>query len=188
MTLSYCTTKDLKLTIFTQDKSFLAAAFILLGDLFKPGAKLITNCVVQWFEVIIVAISDFCLWLAVEQNSDIVLMYINQYGDYGWFLLGAIAGIVFSLFVAKYLYLLIRKTTNLFKRIILWAGFNSLVFFPIHVQIVMVLGPVLVYLGVNDAYRWLLSFVITLSLSIPICNFINNYLPWMLGLTKKYKL
>lgn len=132
--LSFATTHWITLSIFTLDKSFMAASFILFGSLMRPVGYIITSEKKRWTDVIIIVVACFGVWLSKTQNSALVLMYKNQYGDYFWFFLGALCGIIAVLYVGKYLYLLVKNPTNYIYKMTMWVGFNSLVLFPVHIM------------------------------------------------------
>lgn len=177
--LSYITTHGNPITLFTIDKSFMAAAFILIGRACKPLSSYILNCRIGLYDCILAIMGCFFLYISVSKNNQEVLMYINQYGDYGWFFLGSFAGIVVSLLIAK----IVEKelsSSGLVYIFLLWAGYNSLVLFPVHVTLLLLLRLSGFYslIGIDN---FLIHFSIVLILCMPISNIISNYLPWMLG-------
>ena len=179
--LSYGSTHWFKLSVFTLDKAFMASFFLLLGSLFKPLRHYLEDLKVRWLEICAVLLCVFLVWLSKTHNSYLVLMYLNQYGDYGWFFLGALAGIVAAMLFGKYLYILLVNRKDIMYRLFMWIGFNSLIIFPVHLEIKQYFSRFYNHLGINN---WLLLLITMIVLSVPICNFITKYLPWVLGQSK----
>ena len=80
--------------------------------------------------------------------------------------------------------MLLGKSRSLVYRLLMWIGFNSLLLFPVHLEIKHYLGKIYNHFGISN---WLLLFITILVLSIPICNFITNYMPCILGQGNKNK-
>lgn len=169
-------------------QSFMAAAFLLVGSACKPYSDSLKDESFHWWGLLLAVLSCLLVVLSYRMNSDRVLMLFNQYGHYGWFLLGAVAGIVASLIIGKYFYLLLRCEKQGFSlrqiayRLFMWMGFNSLVLFPVHLIVNHYFGALYRMLGIN---HFPLRFAAMLIIGIPICNLITNYLPWMLGQSSK---
>lgn len=176
--LSYGSTHWFTLSIFTIDKSFMAAVFLLLGSMCKPIAKYLLDLQFRWVEVFMIGVGILGIWLSKEMNPESVLMFKNQYGDYLWFFIGAITGILAVFFIGKYLYILLSNSENIVYRLLMWIGFNSLILFPVHLEIKQYFGHALEHFGL---YNWILILLIMIVLSIPLCNFITHYMPWILG-------
>ena len=176
---SYATTHLYPIPIYTIDKSFMAAAFILLGNFCQPVIHLLTKKrKFSLMDALLITSGLYIIWLSKEENEQIVLMYINQYGNYFWFLAGAIAGIIATILIGKYLYELTLNMRGFIHRLLLWIGFNSLVLFPIHIELKIYLGEIYQLLGIS---HWTLLLVSFLIVGIPASNFVTNYMPWALG-------
>ena len=187
--LSYVSTHLLNLSIFMIDVSFMGAAFLLLGSLFKPYNKYIVDNQFRWGEIAVIIIGFVIVFLSRLMNDSDVRMYLNQFGDYGWFFLGAIGGIVSFLLMGKYVYMVFYKTNNVAYKILMTMGYNSLTLFIGHLIINKIFNPiydsigVMTYLGPRK--YWIVLFVTSISLGIFLCNFINLYMPWSIGMKKK---
>lgn len=187
MVMSYVTTHYATLTIFTLDKSFMAASFILFGSYFKPFCSYyIENDNNLKVDVAIIVLACIGVWLSENNNDVNVLMYKNQYGNYPCFFLGAFCGIIATLLIGKYLYKWLRYSNNFGYTLIMWVGFNSLVLFPVHIMVKVFFAiPVYnLFFPIDSVVRSIIVFITMLLVSIPICNFITNYMPWMLGMKK----
>lgn len=182
--LSYITTHGHPVTLFTIDKSFMAAAFILLGKICKPLALYLLNGV-RLSYYIIIFLCSVLVYFSVIHNSQDVLMFLNQYGDYSWFFISSLSGIIASILLARIIEAILSKEGLVYK-FLLWTGYNSLALFPVHVTVLIFLRLSGFYdiIGVDN---FLIHFVIALGTGIPLSNFISKYLPWLLGETKKVK-
>lgn len=181
--LSYCSTHWIDLSLFSFDKAFMAAAFILLGGLCKPLAKNLEELRFRWPHILLIIVGLLGIFVSKQMNSKSVLMYINQYGDYLWFLIGSITGIIATLLIGKYLFQLLGKRKGFVYSLLMWIGFNSLVLFPVHIQIKVYIGTIYAHLDIGHWY-WLVVLLTMLIVGVPVCNFITYYLPWMLGKQK----
>ncbi len=92
-------------------------------------------------------------------------------------ILCAISGSVIAFIVSKYLFFLLNKIT-IINDLFFWYGINSLAVFPIHLTIKVFSKPLLAIVGLNN---WICILILMFVLTIPIVNFISNYLPFMLG-------
>lgn len=184
LSLSFVTTHFYPIPVFVIDKSFMASVFLLLGGLCKPLTKYIVDLKIKWEEIIVLILGVLGIWLSNNNNTQLVLMYLNQYGDYFWFLLGSLSGIAAAIILGKYMFILLSKHERMLYRLLLWIGFNSLLLFPVHLEIKQYFSKLYTHFGIN---HWLLILVTILTISIPLCNFINYYMPWILGQSKKNK-
>lgn len=185
--LSYGSNHWFTISIFMLDKAFMAAAFILLGSLMKPVKEYLSDGEYRWVEVIAIIGACGGVWISVAMNNQIVYMYLNQYGNYIWFFLGSFCGIVATLFTGKYLYRWISKNRTIVYKIIMWVGFNTLVLYPVHliVKSVAISTPIYEhYILTCPVTVSFVLFAVLLFPSIPVCNIIVNYFPWMLGMRK----
>ena len=181
LALSYLTTHLFPIPIFTIEKSFMGAAFILLGELCKPCTAYLHDAKFGWKEFIVIILAAVGVLLSEIMNDEKVLMYLNQYGNYGWFLLGAVSGIVAVILISKNLFNLWSKNQRWVYKLVMWVGFNSLVMFPVHLMIKQYLGLFISFVPGSCILLFILMFVV----GIPLCNFITNYMPWMLGIFRK---
>lgn len=181
LVLSYMTTHLFEIPMFTIDKAFMGATFILLGELCKPYTKYMHEAKFGWKEVLIIFLAISGVLISKIMNDEKVLMYLNQYGNYGWFMLGAVSGIVAVILISKNLYDCWSKNKRWYYNLVVWVGFNSLIMFPVHLMIKEYLGTFVSHASGSYILQFILMFVV----GIPLCNFIINYMPWMLGMTKK---
>lgn len=183
--LSYVTTHGYPMTLFTAEKSFMAAAFILMGSICKPLSSVLLKEIKRPHYLIITIFCCVLVYLSVSLNNQEVLMYLNQYGKYGYFFLGSVAGIIATILIAKLLIIELNEN-GLIYHFFMWAGYNSLVLFPVHVTLLLFLrlSGFYTFIGIDN---FLLHFVIVMCFGIPLCNFISIYMPWMLGEKKRIK-
>lgn len=180
LSLSYCSTRWFNLSLFSLDRSFMAAAFILIGILCKPLAKSLEIEEFKWLHIVLIVICFMGVYVSKQMNPQSVLMYINQYGSFPWFLLGATSGIGATMLLGKYLFQLFKKRKGFVYELLMWIGFNSLVLFPVHLQIKVYIGSIYTHLGIGQ-YYWMIVLPTMLIIGVPVCNFITYYLPWILG-------
>lgn len=180
--LSYFTTYTKSASLFCIDKALFAAAFIMIGDLSKSLVNSIIELKPKILDFILLNLGIIGLWLAMKYNDQTVLVYVNQFGDYGWMVVGAFSGIITTLVIGKYLFMLLEGRYSFIYNLVMWVGFNSLVLFPVHLEIKNTIGKLMGHFGIG---YWWLVFAAMLMMGIPICNFITHYLPWFLGNFKK---
>lgn len=184
------TTHVYPIPIFMIQQSFMAATFLLLGGACKKYLNCLEDGKFHWWGLVIILAGCAGVILSYSMNDDRVLMLFNQYSNYGWFFLGAFAGIAASLAMGKYLYLVFSTigVSNAVMRfsygLMMWIGFNSLVLFPVHLIVNHYFSILYKSLGIN---HFPLRFAAMLIVGIPVCNVITNYLPWMLGQSRTLK-
>ena len=177
--LSFVTDKLIPFRLpFTIDTALFAAAFIMLGYLFCDAIRMIIDKGNDVCKIILTIVMLLYLAYSVKYTDVKVHMYINSYGEYTVSICAAIAGSVAFLILGSYMYRAVSRLQLLYD-FVLWYGNNSLVSFPIHLTIKML---ILWYVPILS--KWYLLFGIMLILNIPIVNLTTNYLPFMLG--KKY--
>ena len=160
----------------------MGAVFILIGEICKPWIDILTNRKAMVKDAAIIIITSLCVLLSVHFNYENVLMYLNQYGNYGWFILGSMSGIIMVIIISNFIYQTLSRNKRFLYQLVMWVGFNSLVVFPVHLLINSNLQVLYDMIGRGTApIRLLMMF----ALGIPICNFITNYMPWMIGMPKK---
>lgn len=161
---------------FTIDTAFMATAFLLVGYWGKTiiGYLLDNGHIV--IDVAICLLMLGMLYSTYRTNRAGMLMYINEYGDYIYSILGSIGGSIAYLLIAKYLYYFMKRV-SLLNNFVLWYSYNSLATFPVHLQI----KCVLLLFGLSWTGIWWALFLVMLFGNIIIVNIITNYLPFLLG-------
>ena len=142
--------------------------------------KYIVDLKYRGIELFLFVLGIIALTVAVRLNTQNVLMYLNSYGNYICFFVGALSGIIVILLLSKYFFFFLRQK-GIVYRIVMWVGFNSLVLFPVHLMINQYFNGLYEIFGNSAPIRFL--FIILFG--IPVCNLISNYYPWMLGMSKK---
>lgn len=183
LALSYLTTHFYPIPIFTIEKSFMGAAFILLGEICKPCTKYLNAAKFGWKESFVIILAILGVVVSERMNDNKILMYLNQFGNYGWFLLGAVLGIIAVILISKNVYVRLSKNKSWLHNLVMWVGFNSLVMFPVHLMIADYFLKSEIFYPVPG--KFLLRFLLMFIVGIPLCNLITNYMPWMLGAFKK---
>lgn len=120
------------------------------------------------------------LYYTNRSNKAGMLMFINRYGEYIFSIVGAFAGSIAYVILAKYVYYLFRRIKFL-ENFVLWYSYNSLATFPVHLEI----KCVLLLFGIPFIDMWWVLFLVMLLGNIIIVNVITNYLPFLLF--QKYK-
>lgn len=161
---------------FTIDTAFMATAFLLIGYWGKNTISFLLNKGHILIDVIICLLMLGMLYSTYRTDRAKMLMYINEYGDYIYSILGAIGGSFAYLLIAKYFYFFVSKI-SLFNNFVLWYSYNSLATFPVHLQI----KCVLLLFGFSWTGIWWILFFVMLFGNIIVVNIISNYLPFLLG-------
>jgi fucose 4-O-acetylase-like acetyltransferase len=180
--LSYGTTMLNFRLPFTIDISTMATAFVLLG--YINGDK-IKNCIFNKLTVIhyIVAVFALAVLLVSANMNSEFYMYINEYGNYGFALIGAISGCLVFIIFSKFIF---EKTSklNALHKYIDWLGANSLLFFPIHLELLFIIRIATGFIGINN---WLINTILVGFFSVPVINFIKIHIPILTGVLPQRK-
>ncbi|MUH38098.1 hypothetical protein D9O36_19775 [Zobellia amurskyensis] len=164
---------------FTLDTSSMATAFIALG---YASRGLIDKFYNQnmYYQAAYVLIGVLGIVFAVEMNSGLFLMFINEYGNYFYAIVGALSG---TLFFFNFIFLFEKILP---KKALIFLSINSLIFYPIHLDILAFIGKVFSYLNTSKI-EWSLPYlnaIITMLIIIPCIYLVNRYLPVLSGKKK----
>ena len=162
---------------FTIDTAFLGAAFSLIGYLFGNAIKNVFDNRNYWLDFLFLAVSAVVFVLCDQIADPVCLMYDNQYNDFPFMVICAIAGSAIVFIFAKYLFFATDKLP-LLKKLILWYSNNSLAFFPMHLTVKIFSIIPLFYLS---CYHWSSLLTMMFIFTVPAVNFITLYMPFMLG-------
>lgn len=157
----------------TLDIAFVAAGFIMLGSIFADTSLSLLKEDKAGRDLLGVAVGIAALFLSVKYNPETVSFFVNQYGSYGWMLVGSIGGILAAIITFKYLFRLLQHV-SLLSRAICMIGFLSLAIFPVHLL-------VLYFLEHIHPFHWSILFAITLLVSPLIAWLIKRFLPILIG-------
>ena len=169
---SYIETSILSFRLpFTLDSSLMATAFICLGYYLGPFFDKLYNLNVS-LKLFCVIVSSIILALCIQGNDSFFLMFANSYGNYIYASLGAVAGIVLlcnSFFLVENI---------LPKKQLLFLSTNSLIFYPIHLNIISFINKIFSYIdftNVLESCKPLITIFVVLSLAIILINISNKY-------------
>ncbi|WP_339714810.1 acyltransferase [uncultured Kriegella sp.] len=180
VTLSYLENKYIDIRMpFTLDTSLMATAFIALG---YSSRKLVDKFYFQnaYYQICYIVVGLVGVLFSVKMNSGLFLMFINEYGNYFYALLGATSGILF------FINLIFLSEKILPKQALIFLSINSLIFYPIHLDILAFISKVFSYINLSGI-DWSLPYLkvaITMLLIIPCIYIFNMYLPVFSGKKK----
>lgn len=101
-------------------------------------------------------------------------MYENEYGNYWIAVLGSVCGSIAFFFAVDLIIPLMKKVKNM-NCLIAWINRNSIIMFPIHLEVLFVLEMVLNKLIPNVILAGFAKTIITMLLMVPIISVINWY-------------
>ena len=161
---------------FTADTAFLATAFLLIGYLLGRQITWLIQKKHLAADMALLTVSLLVMRRTVLSGKASCMMFINNYGHYGYTLCAAISGILAMLILTKYLYSILRKT-DIPKSVVLWYSYHSLETFPVHLSIKM-----FIYQMLPLSFRvWYILLPAMFLLNIPLVNLITRYCPFLLG-------
>jgi acyltransferase len=179
---------DLVRLPYTLDVTFTAITFYSFGYIFKY-----TNIIhklkvrITMFTLLIINIIFLILnnlWatnsLLVDGRVDMIYL---KYGNYFFFYIAALAGIIFIYYFANQL----SKKISILN----YLGQNSLVIMVFHIPVYIVLGKTfeLLHFTRNNIVILVLKFILILIITSLIITIINKFFPFVVGKNKvkKYK-
>lgn len=119
---------------FSMDISVMAAAYMCLGYASYEVIEKYKNIPGKF--LVILGIAAFIVLYLCASHNERYYMYLNEYGNYLLAIPGSLAGIV--LMVA---FVLLQKSQR-HNPIILWFSHNSLLIYPIHLQLVFLMKAI----------------------------------------------
>lgn len=176
--LAYIVSKYIPFRLpFTLDTSLLGTAFFLLGYLSGKIIKQFFERKHLWLDLLLLLFSCLLFFLCNKYARPNCFMYSNTYNHFPIMMISASSGTAVVGILTKLILPVLQKMTIL-NKVILWYSVNSLTVFPMHLMVKIFANPLLIYAGLKHwASLLLLMFVCT----IPAVNFVNAYLPFMLG-------
>ena len=156
-------------------------AFIALGNLARR--QILVPKKTSLFTQLVIIFSFFgIVYLMSILNSE-VKVFINSYGNFFYFFIGSFAGIISLSIVFQLLEKVIKKQ-NWF----LFIGQNTLIILALHLIAFSFVKAIFVYIFKFDLIDFQNSLVFSVTFSvlaivvlIPVINFINKYLPFVVG-------
>ena len=161
---------------FTLDIAFVAAGFLLLGNILQRETLILLTRINLKLDLFLLVLGGAGLFISVNNNHETVSFFINHYGHFGWMLMGAMGGILFSIIVSKYLFGLLSKFC-FFKGTICSIGYYSIAIFPVHIFALYFLEHLPL------SFHWALLFIIASLSSLFIARLIHLYVPSIIGET-----
>lgn len=156
---------------FTIDIALLGSSFMLLGYVFSTFFSSLVLKKVTLYKIIVMFLCLGLLFIFTKMNNMPFYMYINQYGNYWYAMLGAISGcIAVSIMIRILLELLNGLKLDWIKNYIIWVGQNTLLLFPVHLLLIYVITSLLVKF---QLFHWTILFIVLSVTIIPTINIIN---------------
>ena len=141
-----------------------------------------TRCQATVKQLFIILIAFAVNMLAVHLNSE-VNVHSNTFGNYFYFLIGAISGIIFSISFSKVIALKLQSI-NLLN----FIGRNTLIILSLHLIALSFFKAILVYVLNIDYYDYehtfvysMIATIASILILIPIIKLINKYFTRLLG-------
>jgi fucose 4-O-acetylase-like acetyltransferase len=161
---------------FTLDISLMGVAFICLG---YAGKSFIDLCYQQdWYiKVLLTSLFGISLLFFANHNSPF-LMYSNEYGNYLFAICGALSGVIF------FVNFIFSVEFFLPKHKILYLSTNSLIIYPIHLNLIALLAKIFSYTKLSPVAQEYIVFLelnLVIILLLPIIYVINKYFPFFTG-------
>lgn len=165
---------------FTLDISLMATAFIALGYSFKDYLDNFIKF--EKFKLILLLLTSMLICvITVELNYSPFFMYINEYGNYVLAIIGALSGMV-CFFAFLSLVLMKENYLHLGKKLLNFFSDNSLLIFPVHLEIIWFIGIILNKINfISNSLNWIIKIFVVLVLLIPFSYIIKNYFSFMIG-------
>lgn len=123
-------------------------------------------------------------YITAMKNSN-VNMVNNQYGNYVFFYISALATSIGVILLFKVSYT--NQKNSILNKWLIYFGENSIVVLALHGRTMTVTGLVLGVLGINVYSSIVYSFlyaIFILILQVPFIHIINRYFPFILGLNQ----
>ncbi|WP_415669093.1 acyltransferase family protein, partial [Zobellia roscoffensis] len=167
--LSYLENKFVHIRLpFTLDTSLMATSFIALGYASRKLVDKIYNQT-KSFQLGYVIFGLVGVIFSVKMNTGLFLMFVNDYGNYFYAMLGAVSGVLFFFSLIFLLEKILPKSG------LVYLSINSLIFFPIHLLILTFMNKIFTYLNIS-VNEWSLPYIrviLTVLFMIPCIYIIN---------------
>jgi fucose 4-O-acetylase-like acetyltransferase len=158
---------------FSADTALVASGFIILGFVFSKTTISFLEARHSVVDALFLLFGIAILLLSVVNNSETVYFYKNSYGSYGLMLLGSFGGILAAIIVSKYLYSLTKFLPSLGKTVNL-IGLLSIPIYPAHLFVVYFIEHL-------HSFHWIILFILTLAVSVPLSGAIKKFTPAIIG-------
>ena len=162
------------------DVAFIAVVFYGIGYLIKGIESKVSKLVNIKYLVIFLIVNVIIGHLNIRYMNARVDMSASEYGNFIFFYVAAISGIMASLIFCR----LLPKLKTL-----MYVGKNSIIFFAFHQMIIYPIIDKLIahisFFASQKSYiislNGIIHVCVTLIVMIPIIYVINNYMPFILG-------
>lgn len=162
---------------FILDTSIMGVAFIALGYAIKHLLDWCYTIQKHW-NLLFVFIGGFGLYICVRLNPSVYVMATNSYGNYLYATVGAILGII------SFSNLIFMSYRYIPKIHFEFLSYNSLVFYPLHLQILAGISKILEYVPLGNVGYFIvpvIKVILTMLIVVPCIFFINKYLLFLSG-------
>ncbi len=166
------------------DTMFMALPFLLIGYIAGNAIKMLFYHPKKWGDIIIL-VTALTIFIVSYNNGAEMYMHKNEYGRYSATIIAALSGSLVFAVITKYFYMATQKI-DCVKNFVLWYGNNSLISFPMHLDIkcaMLFLGTIFPY-----ANHWIIMLLIMLIFNIPAVNIFTNFFPALTGNFKCKKI
>ena len=167
---------DIKYGIpFELDNALIAVFFIIVGYFVKNNNKLFKKIINSWSCFIFLGLNIIFAFLN-KIETGYVLMADGIYGNFIFFVLGALLGSVFWIKIAD---LIVEKIK--YRKFLLFFGVNTLTIMCIHKFLIQVFDIINGVLKIGGAIEIIVELLFVLIMSALIIPIINKYVPNLVG-------
>lgn len=158
--------------IWRLNTAFTALLFFHIGNIFKTKKNLNLNIA----KAIIISISAFLIsiFVAMKLNT-LVIVSRGQYGNYFYFHIAALAGVIFYITLSKAI-----DKIYILNKILSYLGKNSIVIMSLH-WIPLVFIPYITREQFNYTPNMFIRTIMVLIVLLPFIAVINSYFPCIIG-------
>lgn len=165
----------------TLDAALMGTCFVLAGYAGRPIYVKYAERAGRLGRALFFALVLLAYLGAVWCNPECIQMFDDRYGNYPLAIAGSVAAFCVVMMLARAFSGRVTELQTGFlawlRSLSLWYGINSLAVFPIHFWVVNTLKYVM---NTQSPANYLL-FVIALFATIPVVNFVREFMPFLLG-------
>lgn len=166
----------------TLDAALMGTCFVLVGYAGRPIYVKYAERAGRFGRALFFALALLAYLGAVWCNPECIQMFDDRYGNYPLAIVGSVAAFCVVMMLARAFSGRVTEPQTGFlawlRSLSLWYGINSLAVFPIHFWVVNTLKYAM---NTQPPANYLL-FVIALFATIPVVNFVREFMPFLLGM------